>query len=403
MKKKSLLLTIALMLSFNTTTFATNLDRLGGKDRYETASLINNQMESETLILASGNDFADALSATSLISYYNGEIHLVNKELDSNTIDSLKNNEFKKAIIVGGTGVISTSIENQLKLKLGFENVQRLGGANRYETSELIAAKILEINESVDTAFVATGRDFADALSVAPIAANYGYPIVLTPGYDLGRLGVYTLENVDTYYKIGGNTIVNDVIDDLVINKSLEIKRLYGDNRYETNKAVIDEFYLSTFNHDTLYVASGLDFPDALAGSALAAKNKAPIVFVGKTIDDSTQDVVNLFQKNSLIALGGAGVVSNETISKLNQNSEDREAVFKYKNKIVLPIEKGEIPTADDISLVALDKEGNDCVESFTAKKSSTPESSENGVGTLEFSVTVDGQELTGTVEYTRK
>ena len=401
--KKLLLSAITLMLSVNTNVFAANLDRLGGENRYETAALINNKMMSETLIIASGNDFADALSSTSLVKYYNAEIHLVNKELDTNTINSLNNNEFKKVIIVGGTKVISTDIENELKLKLGSENVKRIGGKDRYETSELIAANVLEVNNSVNVAFIATGNDFADALSVGPIAAYFGYPIILTPGDYIGKLGLSILETVGGYYKIGGEAAISDNIDNLISNKSFQIKRLAGNNRYETNKAVIDEFYLSAFDHKTLYVASGLNFPDALAGSALAAKNKAPIVFISNRAEATTQEVVNSFQNNSLIALGGPAVVSDETMQTLIENSENREIVFKYKNKIVLSVEEGNIPTAEDICLVALDKEGKDCSETFSLRRVCIPEASDDDIGFMEFSVTMDGNDYFGSVTYTRE
>ena len=400
MKKKSLLLAISLMLSFNTNVFAATLDRLGGQDRYETAALINNKMQSETLILASGNDFADALSSTGLVKYYNAEIHLVNDALDSNTVNSLNNNEFKKAIIIGGTGVISTELENELKTKLGSENVERLGGKDRYETSELIAAKILEIDSSVNTAFVTTGKNFADALSISPIASYFGYPIILTPGDSIGELGISTIETLNNYYILGGEAVINDNINKLFNKESLQSKRLAGKDRYETNKAVIDEFYLSAFDHKTIYVASGLNFPDALVGSALAAKNKAPIILVSNTVESPAKEVVNSFINGNLIALGGTSVVSNETMKYLSDDNGSREIVFKYKDKIVLPVEKGDTPTAEDIMLVAIDKQGNDCSDTFSPRKGGC---CDDGIGFVEFSVTIDGTDYFARVNYTRQ
>ena len=407
MKKKSLLLAIALVLSLSTNVSAANLDRLGGENRYETAALINNQIKSETLILVSGNDFADALSATSLVKYYNAEIHLVNKELDSNTINSV-NNEFKKAIIVGGTSAVSSEIENELKLELGEKNVERLGGKNRYETSEIVAEKILELTNSnatssaIGKAFVVTGKNFADALSVAPISASYGYPIILTPGESIGDLGLKTLNTIGSYYKIGGESVVSDKIDKLTDVESSSINRLSGANRYETNKAVIGEFATYAFNYNTTYVANGLNFPDALAGSVLAAKNKAPIVFVSNTATISAKDVITCFQSDNIIALGGTSVVSNYTMNSLIDTNIDKEVVFKYNNKVVLP-EKGSEPTPENIDLVALGKKGNDCSWTYTIHKGVAPEASDDGIGFISFSVIIDGQYHNGRVEYTRK
>lgn len=401
MKKKTLLLTIGMILSMTTNVFAANLDRLGGLDRYETAALINNEMQSETLILVSGSDFADALSASGLVKYYNAEIHLVNRgNLDSNTIASLNNNEFKRAIIVGGTTAVSEIIEDQLKDKLGKENVERLGGLNRYETSAIVASKIADnCQYGVGSAFIATGKDFADALSVAPIAASQGYPIILTPGDSLSESAIDVLNNANMCYKIGGETVVSDKIDSLIEKDSFYIKRLGGLDRYETNKAVIGQFNFSTFDYNNVYIANGLSFPDALTGSALAAKNRAPIVLVNnKTVKESTQDVIDCFQSENLIALGGTTAVSNETMEELSKVKVDQEPVFEYENKIVLSADKiGSIPTAQDIGLIATGKKGNDCSWTFLPMKGGADE---NG-GSMSFIVVIDGEVKSGSVTFT--
>lgn len=403
MKKKTLLLTIAMVLSMTTNVFATNIDRLGGSDRYETAALINNKMESETLILVSGSDFADALSASGLVKNYNGEIHLVNRgNLDKNTVNSLDKNEFKRAIIVGGTTAVSESIEAQLKSKLGEENVERLGGLNRYETSVLVASKVIESSEDIGLkAFIATGKNFADALSVAPIAASYGYPIVLTPGDSLSKSAIEVLNDINTFYKIGGETAVSDKIDSLISKDSSYIKRLGGLDRYETNKAVIAEFNFSIFDYNNVYLANGLSYTDALTGSALASKNKAPIVLVkNKDVKQSTQDIIDCFQSENLIALGGTTAISNETIEELSKIKAEQETVFEYKDKIVLSGDKkNTIPTAEDIDLIATGKNGNDCSWTFLPMKGGADEDG----GSMTFIVVIDGEVRTGSVNFTYK
>ncbi|MCR1951295.1 cell wall-binding repeat-containing protein [Clostridium sp. DSM 100503] len=290
------------------------ISRLGGRTRYETAAIINNKMKSDTLILVTGKDFADALSATALIKHHNAEIHLVNNELDRNTIDSLNSGEFSKAIIVGGTGVVSKGIEDNVKSILGKYNVKRIGGRTRYETSTMVVASIS--TNKYPYAFAVTGKDFADALSVAPIAALTGSPIVLTEGdsiSDSGALGLLGAQ--EGCYKIGGDKVVGNEIDKIIGNR---YKRLSGANRYETNAAVINEFE-KLFTGNSVYVATGLDFPDSLAGSALAGKNKSPIVFVGNRIDKSTKKIVSRLNKTNLIALGGIGVVPDSILNELNQ------------------------------------------------------------------------------------
>lgn len=320
MRKKILLLSLGLTLAITSNSFAATISRLGGSNRYETAAVINNKMKSDTLILVTGNDFADALSATALIKHYNGEIHLVNNDLDINTINSLNSGEFNKAIIVGGTGAVSQAVEDKVKSILGVNNVQRMGGQTRYETSAIVVSSI-SINAPVEFerypyAFAVTGKDFADALSVAPISAMTGSPIVLTEGDSISGAGASALAGAtEGYYKIGGEAVVGNGMDKIM---GTNYKRIAGANRYETNTAVISEFN-KLFTGDSVYVGTGLDFPDSLAGSALAGKNKSPIVFVGNRVENSTKQIVKGLNKSNLIALGGAGVVSDSIMNELNK------------------------------------------------------------------------------------
>lgn len=296
------------------------VSRLGGNTRYETAAIINNKMKSDTLILVTGKDFADALSATALIKHHNGEIHLVNNDLDSNTIASLNSGEFKKAIIVGGISAVSKSVEDKVKNILGANNVTRFGGQSRYETSSLVVASISTNapagTESYPYTFAVTGKDFADALAVAPIAAMTGSPIVLTEGTSISSSSASALVSATKgYYKIGGEAAIGNGIDKIT---GTNYKRLAGANRYATNNAVINEFN-NLFTGNSVFISTGLDFPDSLAGSALAGKSKAPIVFVSNRVDQSTKELIDKLNKHNLIALGGTSVVSNSIMDELNK------------------------------------------------------------------------------------
>ena len=293
---------------------APKLYRLGGSDRYETAKLINNQMDSKTLILVTSTNFADALSATSLIKNYNGEIHLVGGSLDSNTIASLKKGEFSNAIIVGGEGVVSSSVEKTVKSYLGNNSVIRLAGNTRYETSAAVASHITKYIGKTPYAFAVTGQNFADALSVAPIAAMTGSPIVLTEGTTISQAGAVALKNTTNhFYKIGGPTVVGNKIDSIV---GTNYKRIYGEDRYDTNVKIINSFY-ELFTGNIIFVATGQNFPDSLAGSALAGKSNAPILFVSNVSTEETKALVKRLNKANIIALGGPGVVSDSVMNSL--------------------------------------------------------------------------------------
>ena len=340
MKKRIIYLSLCALLFTNSiSAYAANISRLGGTDRYETAKLINNKMNSKTLILVSGTGFADALSSTSLIKYYDAEIHLVKQTLDSNTISSLNNGEFEQAIIVGGTGVISSTIESQLKNKLGSNNVERLGGIDRYETSSLVAKKVTSLSSSVPYTFIVSGKAFPDALSVASVAAMTGSPIVLSNGTTISSGGLASVNKTsDTVYKLGGPTIIGNTFD----SKIGSYERLFGIDRYETNKLICNEFK-ELFSGDEIFVASGLNFPDALAGSALAAKEKAPIVFVSSKAEESAKDVVKSLNKPNLTVLGGSGVVSDSIIENLLSNEKSFEDSINEEILRLVNIERSKV------------------------------------------------------------
>ncbi|UOK57826.1 cell wall-binding repeat-containing protein [Bacillus sp. OVS6] len=158
------------------------LTRLEGASRYHTAAEISKEgwKQSDTVVLATGRDFPDALSGTPLAAKYHAPLLLIDGK--SKTIQS-KNNlpakqeitrlGAKKVIILGGNGAIPLEVEGELR-GLGL-SVTRISGSNRFETS----AKIAESLPST-TAIVATGRNFPDAISVAAYASKKGYPILLS-------------------------------------------------------------------------------------------------------------------------------------------------------------------------------------------------------------------------------
>ncbi|HCQ90828.1 MAG TPA: N-acetylmuramoyl-L-alanine amidase, partial [Clostridium sp.] len=74
-------------------------------------------------------------------------------------------------------------------------------------------------------------------------------------------------QNIQQSYVVGAD----GVISEQVASNLPAVKRLGGNNRYDTNKAIINEFK-STINFSNVYVVTGMDYPDALSGSALAAK-----------------------------------------------------------------------------------------------------------------------------------
>ncbi|WLR43004.1 cell wall-binding repeat-containing protein [Bacillus carboniphilus] len=289
-------------------------ERIMGEDRFDTAVEISKfgWESAHYAVIATGRNFPDALAATPLAKKNDAPLLLVDKnKIPDNVMKQLNSLGVSKVHIIGGTSVISTNIEDQLeKADIKFE---RIYGDNRYETALEIAKTMGPSNKIA----VATGQNFADALSIAPIAAKQGMPILLTePNKIPEEVNDYLdTNNITKSYVIGGPLAISDqVFADIP-----EPHRIYGMNRYETNYNVISTFK-DQLDFTSVYAATGANFPDALTGSALAALNSNPLLISASTPDESTEMVINTHYNDisKLFILGGENALSDRTVQLLN-------------------------------------------------------------------------------------
>ncbi|WP_190972221.1 cell wall-binding repeat-containing protein [Clostridium sp. HV4-5-A1G] len=302
---------------------SSRVNRLGGQDRYETAAKVaqDGWTSSDYAIVANGEGYADALCAAPLAKEKNAPILLTaGNSLNQNALNQLKDLNVNHVIVVGGTGVVPESVLNEIKAQVpDVQDVQRLGGQDRYETSVRIAEAL---KTKPVKAVVASGEGFADALSAGPSAAINGMPILLTKQNSLPDAEANYLKansSITETYVIGGTGSVSDSVKNLFTSP----KRLGGADRYETNTAVLKEF-VSSFNFGNIYAALGKgpignEFADALTGSALAAKNKNPLIITGYTLSSSTKDFLdeNVPKNSTLTVLGGTGNISDSLADEI--------------------------------------------------------------------------------------
>ncbi|MDU5106941.1 cell wall-binding repeat-containing protein [Clostridium sp.] len=310
-----IMLFLSLSLFNSISTSASTVNRLAGLNRYETSAKISgNFSTSDVAIIATGKDYPDALSATPLAKKFNAPIILVEgNKLNVEASNELKRLKVKKVFIIGGTGVVTTDVAKSIQ-NLGI-TVQRVAGKNRYETSYEVAKLVGTSNG----AFVTTGRNFADALSVGPIASTLEMPIILVDNNNPGKN-----LNINKTYVIGGETIVPTK----ALSNFNNITRIYGANRYETNKKLVDAFK-DILDFSNAYIATGMDFPDALAGGALAAVNKNPIILTAKNPDTYTKDIIKDNNITNLTVLGGEGVVPTSTVNSLLSLTNTNTSLLK--------------------------------------------------------------------------
>ncbi len=363
--------------------------RISGPDRYQTAIRIWQNMYTlgfnfvdlnkgwvmdynpgNTIVLARGDDFADALVGAPLADQLDAPILLTtSNKLHPATKSALVDyvEKFEDELIdmggifdvyvLGGTTAISEAVVNELiyAIETEFDALDvraiRISGADRYETAVKIAKKIgLPTGAQADVIF-ASGEDFPDALSAAPYAANEGTPILLTRGNSLPDDVVDYLKDLKKgagalkAAVAGGSVAVSEnVLSQLNKLKYRssgsdvkvfgEVSRVWGKDRYETS-VELGKFYGSIVNTKSgkivtrdgsgwFYVATGEDFADALTGAPLAALNGTGILLVNKNaIPGSVEKVMN-FQDNidgeptaELTILGGEVAVSLNNAVKM--------------------------------------------------------------------------------------
>lgn len=302
--------------------------RLAGKGRFETAVEISKAgfpSGSKTVVLAYGLNYADALAGVSLAKAKNAPILLTAQSyLPSETLAEIKRLKATDVIILGGTGAVGTEVEKALTdNKL---NIERIAGKSRFETATKIAQKMQTLggNKAPEDVFFVYYNDFADALSVSTVAAIKDAPVIYlkTDGELDSATSAYLASvkgKVKNAYVIGGTGVISDAMMKKA-GDALGVKptRVFGKNRFETCVAVNNNFK-SVLNGDTICIATGLDFPDALAGGVFAAKNKAPLLLInGKAAKPALTDEQKAYLKtkgaSSITVFGGTGVVPDSHI-----------------------------------------------------------------------------------------
>ncbi len=302
-----------------------SVERLHGKDRYETCTNIANYFQTgqvDSVIVTSGEGFADTLSSSCLQGLGGSPIMLLGKSIQNSdkTLNYIENHLKKDGTIyiLGGEASVNSGFEQYFKEK-GFNNIVRLGGKDRYETN----AKIInQVNVKEGTPIViANGENFPDALSISSIAAYKGYPIFITPSGNLPKAVEEKIKGIkpSKIYVIGGSSSVSSSIESRLKETSNEVVRIEGKDRYETSMNVCKYFDESL---DNLVIASGEAFPDALSGTALAAKLKAPIIITDGNNTSNLKKYIENRKLKKIIILGGEGAVSKNVQNDLSFNKD---------------------------------------------------------------------------------
>lgn len=304
-----------------------NVQRVAGDTRYDTMSeLISNVggwSASDKVILASGANYPDALSASALAGVHDAPIILTDPtELSSKAAATIKQLGPSTIYVVGGPSAVSDEVLQAANNLCGSSTI-RLYGSTRYETSLEI---LRQCNSSSDTLIVATGANYADSLSISPYAYVTKSPIVLCDPY--GGLTQEAIEAIraggfSKAILVGGNEAVPDVVISQLNNANIAtdgIRRLSGATRYETSTQItaFEISGTSLFTADPLGFATGSNYADALAMGPCMGRINSPLLLV----DNGAQTVCAYIERfkgnvgNAFVA-GGINAVSNDDFQRI--------------------------------------------------------------------------------------
>ena len=289
---------------------------VGGNTRYETSSkqALSAFSSSNTVIVAGGETFADSIAGSGLAGALNAPVLLVGaSSLENSTKDALSKLAPNHIIILGGTDVVSASVEQQLK---GYApQVTRISGASRFETQqEIYSYGAKQGLWPGDTAIVATAMSFADALSVSPVAYALKAPIVFVDSS--GNLPSAQLESLRQSGKtrfliLGGNDVVTSKTEALLGGLGTT-KRLGGATRYETSRAINDYAVANYgFSWDGVAFSSGQKPWDSLGGGSMQGSKRKLLALLDNSGPKSSVSAPVSGKPSSMIYLGGRDVYPN--------------------------------------------------------------------------------------------
>lgn len=292
-------------------------ERLWGNDRYETAVAISKSGwdKADNVVLVSGNNFPDALVGSSYAYLKNSPILLTpSEQLDSRVNTEIQRLGAKTITILGNTSSVSPKIEEQLNQNY---LVTRISGIEVYDTAVKLGAEIRQL-KPFDTVIIATQDNFPDTLAIAPYSARETIPILFTEKDRLRSDTKKALQDwkIKNAIIVGGTGVVSLAVDLELDALGLTINRLGGEDRYDTALEIAKHFGAEK-GHTAISVATGENYPDALTGAILSAKNNTPLILVRQdSAKTSIVEYLNTLSLKKATIFGGASIVSDELFGK---------------------------------------------------------------------------------------
>ena len=185
--------------------------------------------------------------------------------------------------------------------------VERIGGANRYETCANISRKSFK---NSDVAILASGQNVQDALASGGIAAKLKAPLLLTKKDSLPNVVMDELKrlNVKKVIFVGGEATISKSLENQLAN-NFKVERISGKDRYQTSIKLAEELNKASKLENIIVNGNTVD---ALAAGAIAAKlNRSIILTNGKNLPEGSKSIVDSNSSKNII-IGGSSSMNIE-------------------------------------------------------------------------------------------
>lgn len=230
--------------------------------------------DAKAVVLASGEKWPDALGGASLAGAADGPVLLTKRDtLPTSVRTEIDRLDVTRVYLLGGTASVSAAVAAAVDEIPGV-SVTRIAGADRWETSSLVAKETKKVltaaGRTSQGAYIVTGRTFADALAVSPVAYKTARPILLTEPSDLPTMTAQTITSlgITNAWLIGGDAAIGATATAEIEACGVTCVRLSGGNRYITSLSVAGHGIVQGLSWTGTGIATGESYADALAGGA---------------------------------------------------------------------------------------------------------------------------------------
>jgi uncharacterized repeat protein (TIGR01451 family) len=288
--------------------------RVGGSTRDATAANVATTMyasagSAHVVVLARDDIYADALTGSPLANALDGPLLITpTLQLSTDAQGAIAHVLPAGGVVIclGGTNAISQVVVTKLS-GLGY-TVQRIGGADRYETATLIANKIAT-TQTVSNAYLATGLNFADALPAAD-AAGLTHGVVLLTADS-------TMPSSTKTWIAQHSTVSTTAIGEAATKAAPTATSIVGADRYATAAEVAS---LVAATAPGVVLATGTAFPDGLSGAVFAVHNGWSLLLVNpqaSALNAAQASYLHGISQSAttVTAIGGAAAIPDAAVA----------------------------------------------------------------------------------------